>query len=56
MSNARKKRRRQCGSKRKHLTVSEAEEHAAHLMKKDGEVMVVYLCRWCACYHVGHRH
>jgi hypothetical protein len=55
MSKRRAWRKRACGHKRRHMTVNSAQAHVAQLMAKDGELMVVYPCRWCGFFHVGHR-
>lgn len=48
-------RRRQCGKKHRHREYSSAWSHAKHLWLKDGERLAIYKCRWCGCFHVGHK-
>lgn len=55
MSSKRKWRRRQCGHKVRHQDIGAALGHMRELVRKDGAAMGVYKCRWCGCYHVGHR-
>lgn len=55
MSAKRKLRRRQCGHKMRHAGKLSAILHLKALRRKDDEVMTVYRCRWCGCWHVGHK-
>lgn len=37
-----------------HKSEGKAKAHACHLRERDGEVLEVYLCSYCRCWHVGH--
>jgi len=47
-------RRRMCGRKKKHKKEWHAEAHQEELFRRKGDIVKVYLCRWCGYYHVGH--
>lgn len=49
--------RRECGDKIRHQTLVEAVERGEKLPdipNRYRDNMVFYLCRFCACWHIGH--
>lgn len=43
----------QCGRKFRHATEADALDTQAALYRKNGSVVRVYQCQWCAGWHVG---
>lgn len=54
MSSKRRMRRKGCAGKVKHATQAAAVAHAISLLRKDGESLGTYRCRFCKKWHVGH--
>jgi NOL1/NOP2/fmu family ribosome biogenesis protein len=52
MASKRRLRRKACEGKKKHTR--EGVEIARGVMKKKGVRMVIYKCRFCRMYHLGH--
>lgn len=47
-------RARRC-FKVRHLDRDSAFDHLVEMEMKGGHDLNVYRCRWCKCFHVGHR-
>jgi hypothetical protein len=45
---------RQCGTKRRYASSSEAKRVAKHTMARGGNVVHQYRCEHCGWWHVGH--
>jgi hypothetical protein len=54
MASKRRRRRNECGGKRRFATQAEAVALLIVLRRKDGERMHSYKCPFCHCWHIGH--
>lgn len=55
MSSKRRVRRKQCGKKLRHTQKSHAYAELRSRSPRVQKELVVYSCKWCNGYHVGHR-
>ena len=52
MSSKRRLRRASCGDKRRYD--HDGAHYTAFRMRRQGQKVQAYKCKWCPAYHVGH--
>jgi hypothetical protein len=55
MASKRHVRQNQCGHKRHYPGVKAAKSAAVLLFRRTGEKLASYHCKFCGCWHIGHR-
>lgn len=55
MASKRHVRQKQCGDKQRYSDIKAAKSAAVLLFFRTGEKLTSYRCKFCGCWHIGHR-